>query len=631
MTMLHRGRGRPAPIHRSRRTVSWGDAAPPSASESATCAAATPRHPRRSSASARTSPTFTRWRCSIRSTAIAALVGGSSRAMSKAVRRGVVRRIPPVSQTSSAGTTLRNTLTSSRVASRLLGAAHTTTSAPDRGAAVARAEPAALRGSSQYDWPSKTSRSSEDAALSCTRAADHPPITECAGSWAATAAILTTGADASVPVGTHTPRRTWPNARPRSVLAVTASSGASPGTITHGSVTTSGMPHMLGRVKRSVHRGPHDLWKLRLHNPPRQQEWSVPATTRRRVVAGTLHSCWRGGLWSRSFHRSWGPRCTDLLTRPSMCGMPDVVTLPWVIVPGDAPELAVTARTLRGRAFGQVRRGVWVPPGTDASAPDVRIAAVAAQLPALSVIGGWSAARVHERAASSDDLEVFDGQSYWEEPRRAAGSARATAALRGSSQYDVCAAPSSRLATRDDVRVFRSVVPADEVCETGGIRLTTPLRTAFDMARLLPPTRAAIAVDRMLHLHLVNVGDVRALALERRGWRGVAAAHVAHVHQVEVQHPGDGDRCPGRRKQPGHVEGCAQGRREADPSCLADLICGHDAPEHPDVVARRQSAAGRRAHHHPRAGPRRGRRARRTGRPPRFLPVRLAVEDLEII
>src|SRR5665647_451668 len=72
-------------------------------------------------------------------------------------------------------------------------------------------------------------------------------------------------------------------------------------------------------------------------------------------------------------------------------------------------------------------------------------------------------------------------------------------------------------------------------------------------------------------------------------------AHIAHVHQVEVQHPVDGDRCPGRRKQPGHVEGRAQGRREADPSCLADLICGHDAPEHPDVVARRPAADWRRA------------------------------------
>ena len=208
--------------------------------------------------------------------------------------------------------------------------------------------------------------------------------------------------------------------------------------------------------------------------------------------------------------------------------MPDVVTLPWVIVPGDAPELAVTARTLRGRAFGQVRRGVWVPTGTDVSAPDVRIAAVAAQLPAHSVIGGWSAARMHERATSSDDLEVFDGQSYWEEPRRATGSAaRATAAPRSGARVMVCAARSSRLTTRDDVRVFRSVVPADEVCETGGIHLTTPLRTAFDMARLLSPTRAVIAVDRMLHLHLVNVGDLRALALERRGWRGAAAAQVA--------------------------------------------------------------------------------------------------------
>lgn len=208
--------------------------------------------------------------------------------------------------------------------------------------------------------------------------------------------------------------------------------------------------------------------------------------------------------------------------------MPEPVTLPWVVVRGDAREIGVCERTIRGSAFEQVRRGVWVPTGTDVSAPDVRIAAVARQLPPHAVIGGWSAARVHERAARTDDLEVFDGGPTWEEPTTASRTARPTErARRSGARVVVCAPPTSRLTLREDVRVFRSVVPAEDACTIGGLRLTTPLRTAFDLARLLPPTSAVIGLDRLLHMRLVSADEVLAVVRERRGWRGLARARSA--------------------------------------------------------------------------------------------------------
>jgi hypothetical protein len=208
--------------------------------------------------------------------------------------------------------------------------------------------------------------------------------------------------------------------------------------------------------------------------------------------------------------------------------MPELVTLPWVVVRGDAPGIGVCERTIRGTTFEQVRHGVWVPTGTDASTPDVRITAVAVQLPPHAVIGGWSAAWAHERGVRADDLDVFDGGLQWEERTTASRTRGATErARRSGARVVVCAPPTSRLATREDVRVFRSVVPSEDACVVGGLRVTTPRRTAFDMARLLPPTSAVVALDRLLHLRLVSVEDVLSIVRERRGWQGVARARSA--------------------------------------------------------------------------------------------------------
>lgn len=206
-------------------------------------------------------------------------------------------------------------------------------------------------------------------------------------------------------------------------------------------------------------------------------------------------------------------------------------SLPWTVRTRTCEEQGLSGRVLRGPSFTRMRRGVYVPAGADADAPDNRIAAVAADLPSHAALGGWAAARILERAVADDGLEVFDGGRWWGEtpaqhsalgvvvPRLGSGGSRGTAPVL------VCAARESRLALRPDVRVFRSPVADDDVLPLGDGCMTAPLRTAFDLARLLPVGRAVIALDRLIHLGLVVPAGLADYARGRKGWRGASRVH----------------------------------------------------------------------------------------------------------
>jgi hypothetical protein len=179
--------------------------------------------------------------------------------------------------------------------------------------------------------------------------------------------------------------------------------------------------------------------------------------------------------------------------------------------------------------------------GAPSTSGDARIAAVLAQLPRDAVVGGWSAARVHEIGCPSDGLTVFDGSTHWEERRTAV--ARRTLALgsetsRSAARVVVIADPASRVRFRDDARVMRSVVPADERCTPHGTPVTTVVRTAFDMARLLPFRSAVVGLDRLMHLGLLEPGELERLVDVRRGWVGVGEARkVADVIDAGSESP----------------------------------------------------------------------------------------------
>ena len=190
--------------------------------------------------------------------------------------------------------------------------------------------------------------------------------------------------------------------------------------------------------------------------------------------------------------------------------------LPVVLRPASARDHGLPPRLLRGLGYGHPARGLYLADWVEGSDPHVRLA-VALELATEGVtIGGWAAARVHEdrSCVPSDSVRVFDGRQSYDEPP-------------GVAPVLVLAGPEARIVPRPGQRVFRSRVPDDERTAHGVGHITTPLRTAFDLARLSSPAGAVIALDRLLSLGLVRADDVYGMLVGRQRWRGVARARRA--------------------------------------------------------------------------------------------------------
>lgn len=66
--------------------------------------------------------------------------------------------------------------------------------------------------------------------------------------------------------------------------------------------------------------------------------------------------------------------------------------------------------------------------------------------------------------------------------------------------------------SRPGVAVRRAAVPADEAVCIGGLRVTSPIRTAADLGRQLPLVGAVIAVDMALNRRLVTLDELQRFA-----------------------------------------------------------------------------------------------------------------------
>lgn len=193
--------------------------------------------------------------------------------------------------------------------------------------------------------------------------------------------------------------------------------------------------------------------------------------------------------------------------------MADLISLS----PHEATSAGLTRRQLEGPGFVRVRRGLYVPAGTSLDDVDTRVALVARSLPDGYVLGGWAAARIHERSvAPPDDLVVFDGRLPEMEQ-----SARVRLPVL------VCASRPRRLRGAPDIRLFRSDLDPADVATVDGVAVTSPVRTAFDLARLWTTTPAVVALDRFRALGLVTAEQVAAAIERRKGWVGVARAREA--------------------------------------------------------------------------------------------------------
>ncbi|WP_029114457.1 hypothetical protein [Mycobacterium sp. URHB0044] len=67
----------------------------------------------------------------------------------------------------------------------------------------------------------------------------------------------------------------------------------------------------------------------------------------------------------------------------------------------------------------------------------------------------------------------------------------------------------------------------DEVQARGPLRVTTPARTALDLARRLPRDEAVVLMDALAKMTLLELAEVEALVDRYRGARGMRRAHMA--------------------------------------------------------------------------------------------------------
>lgn len=77
------------------------------------------------------------------------------------------------------------------------------------------------------------------------------------------------------------------------------------------------------------------------------------------------------------------------------------------------------------------------------------------------------------------------------------------------------------------VDVWEERVEPDEIAEVNGMRVTTPARTALDLARRYPQGVAVAAIDALAQAVELKVVDIDRLAERYRGRRGIQAARAA--------------------------------------------------------------------------------------------------------
>ncbi len=153
-----------------------------------------------------------------------------------------------------------------------------------------------------------------------------------------------------------------------------------------------------------------------------------------------------------------------------------------------AQALGVSRRRLDGPLWRSLGRDLWVSAGTPDSTT-LFVAAAALVLPARAAISGLTAASLH----GVDLLPLRCGP------------------------VDAVVDQSWRPGHRDLVRPHRAPLPETDVVLRNGVRCTTPLRTAYDLARGCDLREAVVAVDALLHARLITQHGLNKFA-DERGW-----------------------------------------------------------------------------------------------------------------
>lgn len=170
---------------------------------------------------------------------------------------------------------------------------------------------------------------------------------------------------------------------------------------------------------------------------------------------------------------------------------------------GELSLLGVSWREVAGPLWRAPYRGVHVWSATSTDEARQRALDASALVPDGGAIGGWAAARLGE-------VEELDGRD-------------------GSVLLPVMIAlpPQLRRRRGPGVVTLRSVLSEGDVVDLGGVRVTSPARTAFDLARTGSLLRAVTALDVLGRGRPEFLTAVAAYADERSHWKGVPRVRAA--------------------------------------------------------------------------------------------------------
>lgn len=92
---------------------------------------------------------------------------------------------------------------------------------------------------------------------------------------------------------------------------------------------------------------------------------------------------------------------------------------------------------------------------------------------------------------------------------------------------EVTVPPRLRLRPDSGLVVHRSHLRPADVSRRGGLAVTSPGRTAFDLGRGSDPVAAVVALDALIHNRVIKAAMLPVIAAERLGWPGVVAFRAA--------------------------------------------------------------------------------------------------------
>ena len=149
--------------------------------------------------------------------------------------------------------------------------------------------------------------------------------------------------------------------------------------------------------------------------------------------------------------------------------------------------------------------------------------------------------------ARPPDLALRSAAAYRLVEGRGVVSGYSAAALLGADcapDPDVAAevtVPGGGQRAHPGLRVRRDRLAPGETTDAGGVRCTSPLRTAFDLARQADLVEAVVAVDRLSNVHRFQPDLLLNFAVHYRGARGTNRVSDVLAHGLSLRRFADGD------------------------------------------------------------------------------------------